>query len=116
MAKGMVRETFSLGVQKLTSGNSSSGSSLITGKIRKDAYVHLRENFSIAPSPILGELPVLPLPATCIPCSGAGWPIGLIQIHPHEPRPVSTLVSRPEQPLNPGDNVVQKADHSIRLR
>jgi hypothetical protein len=37
------------------------------------------------PSPILRELPILPLPTCSAPHPGDCGPIGLIQIHPHQP-------------------------------
>lgn len=70
----------------------------------------------IRPLPFLRELPVLPLRTRRTLIPGTAWPIRPIQIHPHQPRPVSPLVLRPKQPLNPGDEGVQAANHSPGIR
>jgi len=70
----------------------------------------------VRPPPFLGELPVLPPLIRRTPHPGAGRPIRLIEIHRRQSRPVSTLVLRRKQPLNPGDEGVQAANHSSGIR
>ena len=67
------------------------------------------------PPTILRELPVLPLLTRHAPHPGAGRPIRLIKIHPHQPRPVSSPGLRTQQPSNLGDEGAQMVHHSLQI-
>ncbi len=59
---------------------------------------------------ILGKLSVLPFSYHRISHPGSGWPVGVTQINPHKRSPASSLVHSLSG--NPGEEIVQVADHS----